>query len=56
MLTENSILPGFDQAIDDAGGLPDYEMEAEKEAEAERLRIEAAAKGQGGKQAAVTEE
>jgi phage-related protein (TIGR01555 family) len=43
MLVENSILPGFDQAIEDAGGLPDYEMEAEQEAEQERLRLEAAA-------------
>jgi phage-related protein (TIGR01555 family) len=41
MLVENSILPGFEQEIDDAGGLPDYEMEAEKEAEAERMRLEA---------------
>lgn len=46
MLVENSILPGFDQAIEEAGGLPDYEMEAEEESERERLRLEAAAKGQ----------
>jgi len=50
MLVENSIMPGLEQAIDEAGGLPDYEMEAEQEAEAERLRLEAAAKGQGGDQ------
>lgn len=42
MLVENSILPGFEQAIEEAGGLPDYEMEAEEEAERERLRLEAA--------------
>lgn len=47
MLVENSILPGFDQAIEEAGGLPDYEMEAEEEAERERLRLEAAKAGQG---------
>lgn len=46
MLVENSILPGFEQEIEEAGGLPDYEMEAEEEAERERLRLEAAAKGQ----------
>jgi len=45
MLVENSILPGFEQEIEDAGGLPDYEMEAEQEAEQERLRLAAAAKG-----------
>lgn len=28
---ENGIFPGLEQAIDDAGGLPDYEMEVEKE-------------------------
>src|SRR5690606_18919437 len=47
ILVENSILPGFDQEIDEAGGLPDYEMEAQEEAERERLRLEAAAKGKG---------
>lgn len=47
MLVENSILPGIEQAIEEAGGLPDYEMEAEEEAERERLRLEAAAKGSG---------
>lgn len=41
MLVENSIMPGLEQAIDDAGGLPDYEMEAEAEREWERLRLEA---------------
>lgn len=50
MLVENSIMPGLEQAIEEAGGLPDYEMEAEQEAEQERLRLEAAAKGQGGDQ------
>lgn len=48
MLVENSIMPGLEQAIEEAGGLPDYEMEAEEEAERERLRLEAAAKGPGG--------
>lgn len=47
MLVENSIMPGLEQAIEEAGGLPDYEMEAEEEAERERLRLEAAAKGEG---------
>lgn len=47
MLVENGILPGLDQAIEDAGGLPDYEMEAEKEAEAERQRLEASRKSMG---------
>jgi hypothetical protein len=37
------VLPGFDGEIEDAGGLPDYEMQAEQEAEQERLRLEAAA-------------
>jgi phage-related protein (TIGR01555 family) len=45
MLVENSIMPGLEQEIDDAGGLPDYEMEAEQEREAEQARLEAA-KGQ----------
>ncbi|MCO5085141.1 MAG: DUF1073 domain-containing protein [Rhizobiaceae bacterium] len=43
-LTEQSILPGLEGAIEDAGGLPDYDLEAEKEAEAEMARIEAAGK------------
>ena len=47
MLVENSIMPGLEQAIEEAGGLPDYEMEAEEEAERERLRFEAA-KGAAG--------
>lgn len=34
MLVEHSIMPGLQEAIDEAGGLPDYEMEAEKQAEA----------------------
>lgn len=38
---ENGVFPGLEQAIDEAGGLPDYEMEAEKEAEAEQARMEA---------------
>lgn len=42
MLVENSVMPGLEQAIDDAGGLPDYDMEAAAEEERERLRIEAA--------------
>jgi phage-related protein (TIGR01555 family) len=42
-LVEHSVLPGFDGEIEDAGGLPDYEMQAEQEAEQERLRLEAAA-------------
>jgi len=50
MLVENSIMPGLEQAIEDAGGLPDYEMEAEEEAERERLRLEASAKGKGSQQ------
>lgn len=45
MLIEHSIMPGLQEAIDEAGGLPDYEMEAEVEAKAERLRIEASAAG-----------
>ena len=32
MLIEHSIMPGLDEEIDDAGGLPDYEAEAEAEA------------------------
>ncbi|MBN9074309.1 MAG: DUF1073 domain-containing protein [Rhizobiales bacterium] len=52
MLVENSILPGFEQEIEDAGGLPDYEMEAEQEAEQERLRLEAAASAPGGRRTA----
>ena len=46
MLVENSILPGFEQEIEDAGGLPDYEMEAEQERDAEQARLEAAQVGQ----------
>lgn len=42
MLVEHSIMPGLQEAIDEAGGLPDYDMEAEAEAERERLRLEAA--------------
>jgi phage-related protein (TIGR01555 family) len=47
MLVERSIMPGLEQAIDDAGGLPDYEavLEAEREQEAARLQAEQ----QGGK-------
>lgn len=30
-LTEDAILPGFDDAIEEAGGSPDYEAEAEEE-------------------------
>ena len=33
MLVENSIMPGLLEAIDDAGGLPDYELEAQNAAE-----------------------
>lgn len=39
MLTENGALPGLEQAVEDAGGLPDYEAEMEKE----RLAQQAAA-------------
>lgn len=45
MLVENSILPGLEQAIEEAGGLPDYVMEAEEEKERERLRLEATKQG-----------
>lgn len=41
MLIEHSIMPGLQEAIDEAGGLPDYEMEAELEREAEAARFEA---------------
>lgn len=37
MLVEHSIMPGLQEAIDEAGGLPDYEMEAEKEAERQQV-------------------
>lgn len=39
MMVEHSIAPGFAEAIEGAGGLPDYEaeLEAEQEAEAERV-------------------
>jgi len=39
MLVEHSIMPGLQEAIDEAGGLPDYEaeLEAERAAAAERL-------------------
>ena len=50
MLVENSIMPGLEQAIEEAGGLPDYEMEAQQEAEQERLRLEAGARGRIGQQ------
>ena len=43
-LTEQSILPGLEGAIEDAGGLPDYDLEAEREAETELAKIEAAGK------------
>lgn len=43
-LTEQSVLPGLEGAIEEAGGLPDYDLEAEKEAEAELARIAAAGK------------
>lgn len=43
MLTENSVMPGLIDEIEEAGGLPDYEMEAEEEANLERERIAAAA-------------
>lgn len=46
MLVENSVMPGLEQAIEEAGGLPDYEMEAEEEAEREQLRLEAARQGE----------
>jgi phage-related protein (TIGR01555 family) len=42
MLVEHSIMPGLQEAIDEAGGLPDYDMEAEAEAERQRLQLEAA--------------
>lgn len=46
MMVEHSIMPGLQEAIDEAGGLPDYEaeMEAERSAQAERL---AAQTGEG---------
>ncbi len=31
LLTEDRVLPGFDQEVADAGGLPDYEAQAEEE-------------------------
>jgi hypothetical protein len=31
MLIENSVMPGLDEEVEDAGGLPDYEAELEKE-------------------------
>ncbi len=31
LLTEDGVLPGFDDEVDSAGGLPDYEAEAEAE-------------------------
>lgn len=31
LLTEDRVLPGFDQEVEDAGGLPDYEALAEEE-------------------------
>lgn len=40
MMSEASVMPGFDQDIEDAGGLPDYEAEAE-----EALQL---ARGEGG--------
>ncbi|MEP9376190.1 phage portal protein [Aquabacter sp. CN5-332] len=45
-LVEHSILPGLEEAIEEAGGLPDYdaELQAEQESEMERL----AAQGQQG--------
>lgn len=41
MLVESSVMPGFIEEIETAGGLPDYDLEAEKEAEAEMARLEA---------------
>ena len=43
-LTEHAILPGFDDEVEEAGGLPDYEAIAEEEANAaiERAQIAAA--------------
>lgn len=41
MLVEHSIMPGLLEEIEDAGGLPDYELEAEQEAEEKRLALAA---------------
>lgn len=41
MLVEHSIMPGLQEAIDEAGGLPDYDMERQREEEAEAARMEA---------------
>jgi uncharacterized protein len=42
-LTEHGVLPGFEDAIDAGGGLPDYEALLEEEHEAALARAEAAA-------------
>lgn len=44
MLIEHSIMPGLDEEIDDAGGLPDYEAEAEAEAQQALAAAQAKAK------------
>jgi len=42
MLVERSILPGLEQAIEDAGGLPDYEAELKAQQEAQKAALETA--------------
>lgn len=42
MLVERSIMPGLEQAIEDAGGLPDYEAELAAQQEAQRAALETA--------------
>jgi phage-related protein (TIGR01555 family) len=41
MLVEHSIMPGLMEEIDEAGGLPDYELEAEQEQERQLAQITA---------------